>query len=559
MRLAVARQRCSDLLSGSGTLAQLDDGAPALVDSRYAPELASVISRFGDGELSRYPGLAFAAGRLATLELNDARAERFLAAATAPGRADIALVARAFWELGCLHLRHQRLEAAEVTLALARGALGGAADVAADVLHLKALIAERRGQVETARRGYRDAIASAGALSQLTRVTALRNLAASLTHSQPHESVALCEFALALVEADLLDERARPTINNVHAYALLCSGDLEGGAARAAMAYAEATHSGHELIAQYGRFNQAVAHELKGDAPAALSMLQDLLVRTERDGELYGWIQLRKGWLATKAGDLAVANALLAEVRGDGHGHVYDQASATLRALIAFQGREMASAATAFASLAEDYSAQGDPLTTFVLLLWCARATSELGHASASEVALRRAGALASAHGFRISPNWWAADLAEFALASKGGQTDELFKGLLIAAGTLQAPPDLDVRVASDGSIAVRGRRVNTDQWRVGKTGSGVLQKAFRLFATAQSTGLSRDELTDVLWPDSDGDRALANLYACLNDLRHFLARIPGLRLDYDGGRYRLVAERFVTFETSAPPRSTQH
>ena len=539
-------------------MAQLDEGAPALVDSRYVSDLRRVLVRFDDEELLRHPRLAFAAGRLAALELDNDRATRFLAAATTSERTDPALVARAFWELGCLHLRHQKVEAAEITLALARGALGGAIGSSADLIHLEAVIADVRGEIEKARRGYRDAIGTAGALSQLTRVTALRNLAASLAHSKPYESVGLCELALALIEIDLLDERARPTINNVHAYALLCSGDLDAGAARAEAAYVEATDFGHELVARYARFNQAIALELKGEAPAALAILQELLAKTERESELYGWIQVRRAWLATKAGTLGPARALLAQVTEERRGHAHDEACATLEALIAFQDRNATRAAAMFEGLAEGYAARSDELTAFVLWLWCARASAVAGAARAAQTTLRTAGGLAAAHGFRISPNWWTADLAEFALTNADIATGEPFKGLLLVAGKLQAPAGLDVRIGRDGSLTVRGQRLTAERWRVGKTGSGVLQRTFRLFATSPSAGLSRDDLMDALWPDTDGDRALANLYGCLNDLRRFLAGVPGLRLTHDGVRYRLLAEDFVTFETANSPASTE-
>lgn len=559
VRLTLARARCREFLEDRGNVAQLAEGAPTLVDSRYAPELRRALARVDDDIVLTHPRLAFAAGRLAALELRSDRATRFLIAATTPGLTDIALVARAFWELGCLHLRDLRPEAAEITLALARGALGEAVESCADLIHLEALIADARGDIDRARLDYRRAISTAGALSQLTRVTALRNLAAALTHSEPHEAVGLCEFALTMIEADRLDDRARPTINNVYAYALLCSGDVEAGAARAQTAFAEATRFKHELVAQYARFNQAIAYELKDQGDAALRVLDELLARTDKRGELHGWVQIRRAWLATKAGNVELAHDLLGDVEREHRSHVYDEALATLRALIVFQRRELAAAASAFGSLAEGYAARGDQLTAFVLLLWRARASTQAGDARVAQSALRRAGRLGSAHGFRLAPNWWASDLTELDQESTDPETAGLLSRLLSVSGKLKTPTDLEVRVGTDGSVVVRGREMAADRWRVGKTGSRVLRKAFRLLATARTAGLSRDELTDSLWPDADGDRAVANLYACLNDLRHLLAEVPGLRLAYTDRRYRLMADPFVKFASVDPRHSAQH
>ena len=442
MSVAAARQRYQTLLANGAALADFTEGAPTLVDSRFSSEVQRALDRFDDQQLLPYPRLAFAAGRLAALAQQVERAARLLTAAASAGRADVAVTARAFWELGCLQLGENKAEAAEVVLALAHGALGDAAGSAADVIHLEALIADRRGDVESARRMYRSAIAAGGGLSPLTRITAMRNLAASLTHVEPYESIGLCELATALVDADLLDDRARPTISNVQAYALLCTGQLADAIAQADQTYEEATRFGHGLIASYARFNRAIAHELKDEFGAASAELEALLATTNSGGELRGWIRLRLGWLALKSADVASAKAILLEVSGDPRRQVYGDACATLRALIAFHDRDLDAAAGALEKLADRYAEQGDQLTAFVLLLWCARASSEADSPRAARAALTRAAGLASTHGFRISPNWWSADLAEFARETADGEAAPLLAGLLTAGGQIR-PHDI--------------------------------------------------------------------------------------------------------------------
>jgi len=69
-----------------------------------------------------------------------------------------------------------------------------------DVLHLRALIAERRGERKDAIAFYRRAIAKARtALSPLSRVLELRNLAETLAHESPVEALTMYRHALEAV------------------------------------------------------------------------------------------------------------------------------------------------------------------------------------------------------------------------------------------------------------------------------------------------------------------------------------------------------------------------
>jgi DNA-binding SARP family transcriptional activator len=62
----------------------------------------------------------------------------------------------------------------------------------------------------------------------------------------------------------------------------------------------------------------------------------------------------------------------------------------------------------------------------------------------------------------------------------------------------------------------------------------------------AHPRGISRDELADRLWPESEGDKAVRNLYAATKDLRRALAPAPGVRLVARGGDYALETDENV-------------
>src|SRR5205814_1268357 len=82
-----------------------------------------------------------------------------------------------------------------------------------DILHLRALIADRRGERKDAIAFYRRAIAKAGsALSPLSRVLELRNLAETLAHESPAEALTMYRHALETLRAHDLDPRLAPPL-----------------------------------------------------------------------------------------------------------------------------------------------------------------------------------------------------------------------------------------------------------------------------------------------------------------------------------------------------------
>src|SRR5205814_3975020 len=170
------------------------------------------------------------------------------------------LIGRIAFLLGAIHLGRDEEVATDAVLAWAEGFLGAKADANADVVHLRALLAERRGQRDVATALYRRVLQRANvALTPMTRVLAMRNLAATLAHSHPRESSGLYAMALATLDADELDAGTRSTIDNGMGYALLCAGDIEGARLKLDQAHDEAHLLGNERVEVFASFNLAIA------------------------------------------------------------------------------------------------------------------------------------------------------------------------------------------------------------------------------------------------------------------------------------------------------------
>ena len=73
------------------------------------------------------------------------------------------------------------------------------------------------------------------------------------------------------------------------------------------------------------------------------------------------------------------------------------------------------------------------------------------------------------------------------------------------------------------------------------------MRRLFARLVAAHPRAVSRDELTDTLWPDSDGDMAVRNLYGAVKDLRRTLSAAPGVTLVARGGGYALEVGTNVT------------
>jgi hypothetical protein len=171
-------------------------------------------------------------------------------------------------------------------------------------------------------------------------------------------------------------------------------------------------------------------------------------------------------------------------------------------------------------------------------LLWRSAAYRKANALKGAKAAAREACALRRRGPVRVSPSWWAREVVDAARTDGGGTcADDL---LTTAVGILDTTRET-VEIRGD-EIRVDGSPLPSDAWQR-RSGARVLRRLFALLVAAHPRGISRDQLTDQLWPDSEGDKAVRNLYAATKDLRRVLAAAPGLRLVAGGGGYALEAE----------------
>ena len=453
------------------------------------------------------------------------------------------LVARIAFLLGAIYLGRDEEVAADAVLAWAEGLLGSRGDAAADVLHLRALLAERRGERDGATALYRRVLQRANvALTPMTRVVAMRNLAATLAHSQPRESVGLYAMALATLDADELDPSMRCGIDNGMGYALLCAGDIEGARLKLDQSSAEAKRVGAERVDVFARFNRAIVDELSGDLGGADARLRAVEADAEKLGlvELAGWTHIRRAWLTLRGGAPDKAAEALRRAFTGSPRTEHREAIATLSALIRLPDRPAASR-TELSTLAAAYRERGDSLTDFTLTLWVAHADATSGRTPAARRNVVRACALGSERGFRLGTSWWSSELATVAREHAPAELADFADRLLAAPATPRGGRDHAVIVSRDGTVTVDEQPLDEASWRQGRSGSGVLRRYFRALLSAHPAALARDELADLLWPESEGDKAVRNLYDATKDLRRVLASIPGVQLRVSDQTYGLV------------------
>jgi tetratricopeptide (TPR) repeat protein len=514
--------------------------APRLADSRHAQELDAALVRIAEDDSA---DLALARGRRALVHNRSDDASRWLTLAQSRATAKApTIVARIAFLLGSTYVSGNEMVAADSVLAWAEGMLGRRAASSADLLHLRALIADVRGERDQAMALYRNVLKRANvALTPMSRVLATRNLAEALAHSQPHESAALYGLALAILDADELDVAMRCTIDNGMGYALLCTGDIDGARLKLEQALVEAKRVMSERLELYARFNLAIVDELDGHiaaSEAALRTVEADAVRHDVAG-LAEWARIRLAWLRFKSGDRDAAAAALRRAFPAGPGVGYRDSVAALGAILDLEERR-STARTTLANLADAYRDRGDALTDFTLTLWVAHADAAGGRVAAARKNVARACALGSERGFRAGTNWWASELVTVARAHAPAEFESFVGRLIAPADPPSQSHDREIVVSREGNVTLSGKAVDASLWRVGHSGSGVLRRYFRALLSAYPAGLLRDELADLLWPDSEGDKAVRNLYAATQDLRRALLALPGIRLEVEGGAYRI-------------------
>jgi tetratricopeptide (TPR) repeat protein len=538
-------ERLRRCLDEGASISTLEDAAIRLVDSSQRIKLKVLLDRIVPDVIAQAATLSFAMGRLAVLRSDFEDALAWLTksqAAVVGGQAGLA--GRIAFELGCLHVQAGRYRTADAVLAWAEGTAGRAAGASADLTHLRALLADAQGQWRMSLDLYRAAIESAGAaLSPLTRVLAMRNLAAALAHREPRESIALCGLALATIAAEDLDPIHRASLRNILSYALICDARTGDGAVMAARTVAEARQSGNVRTERFAMFNAAIAAEHMGEHAIAVHRLEELIDRVTSDDELAGWARLRLGWLALASGNLLLAAERISSALREPIPTLFSETVATVRALLSIAGGDHGRSEESLNALAAWYEARGDALTCFVLQFWIAKSRLDSGRVRAARLSLRRAIEIGRAHGFRLSPNWWCPAITIAAAALAEPEDRDYVRALYIAPSSQNPPPSArKVTVTQDGTVDIAGVTMATALWSRGRTGSGVLRRYFRALLAAYPATLARDDLADLLWPDSEGDKAVRNLYGATTDLRAVLASVPGVSLAVEAQRYGLQA-----------------
>jgi tetratricopeptide (TPR) repeat protein len=524
-----------------------------------APDLARIVAALDQGrvaagiprvtETTESVPLLFAAGRRALLrsEREEARAWLTRAQSRSSRRTSEPLRARIAFELGCILLDEGGSEAAESVIAWAESF---SSRPSSDVLHLRALIADRRGRRTEAIALYRQAIAKAGsALSPLSRVLELRNLAETLAHESPAEALTMYRHALETLQARDLDPRLAPALHNGLAYAAICAGDLDLATAELAAATRDAVRLRLPLMEAYASYNRSIVAELSDDIAGATAAIRQAraLAETEKLRDLVAWCWIRESWLAIKRKDRREADRAASSARKiSGASHV--EALTSLDAIVTLIDGDHLKAAKTFGDLAQAYLERSDHVTAVALLLWRAVAYRKASAAKGAKAAARDACELRRRGPVRVSPSWWAREVVDAARADGGEQCASDL--LATAVGILDAPRGT-VEIRGD-EILIGATPLAADAWQR-RSGARVLRRLFAMLVAAHPRGLSRDDLTDELWPDSEGDKAVRNLYAATKDLRRVVAEAPGVRLVARGGGYALEVDTNVTVIAHRP------
>jgi hypothetical protein len=406
-------------------------------------------------------------------------------------------------------------------------------------VHLRALIADRRGRRSDAIALYRRAIAtSATALSPLSRVLELRNLAETLAHESPAEAVTMYRHALETLAANALDPRLAAALHNGLAYAAICAADLDLADRELDAAAKEAERLQIPLMRAYARYNRSIALELRDRVDEAVVVLREARGTAESSKllELVTWTWIREAWLALKRKDRKGADRASATARRTS-GPAHAEALSTLDAFFALIDGDHQTAARLFDDLATLYLGRSDLLTAFALLLWRAVAYRKSNATKGAKATARRACELRRKGTVRVSPSWWAHEVVNSARFDGGESCAEDLRETAI--GLLDIAHERVIVTPED--VVVDGDPLPADAWQR-RSGARVLRRLFGLLVAAHPGAISRDELADRLWPDSEGDKAVRNLYAAMKDLRRVIASAPGLTLVAREGGYAIVA-----------------
>lgn len=548
IKMPVAQRAMLGAMTGTSVddtdalLTDLPTNGPKLFDGLRRDVVIARLARLSPDAIADNAGLSYLAGMAAAIDADRTGAIRHLLRAQAlAGPDERALAARIAFELGYLYLSRAEHAAADATLLRAQDEDGAMASP--DVDHLRALIADAAGNYREAREAYRAAIGrSSRALTRVTRVLALTNLAVSLNHREPRESVSLCGLALATLDAEQLHPQIRPSIRNVMGYALTCLGELDLAREALERALEDAREMKQGRIQLYATFNLAIVTELEGRSADAAASLEDVSARARRAdlAALDAWSVIRRAWLHSRDGDVDAARRLVKERFAAHVSAAHADALRMLQAVDDVRAHNYGRARSTLLELIRTYGEKDDELDRFVALLWLATLYRNSGRDALARRSCNEACALGLSHGFRDATNFWDPDLAATARACGAPEYADFVATLLSGAAPTQPRPRPSVVIADDGTIVLDGVPLPDDAWRQGRTGRRQLRRLFDTLRAAYPSAIERGQLADLLWPDSDGDRSIANLYAAINDLRHLLGAVPGVTLAVRDGAYAL-------------------
>lgn len=185
------------------------------------------------------------------------------------------------------------------------------------------------------------------------------------------------------------------------------------------------------------------------------------------------------------------------------------------------------------------WTSNGDDLNVFAAGLWLAHVETLCGRARAARIALGAAAEVGMTRRFSMSPNWWMPAIVDSAREIAGGEIAGYVNSLRVVRSRddsrSMAPA---IQLCRDGTALVNGTSLGVEPWRTGRAGPSVLRRFFAALIDVYPGSITRDDLADLLWPDSNWDHARTNLYGATRDLRRVLAALPGVAVVVIDGHY---------------------
>lgn len=544
--LALTPQASDALVSGVSVtplrLAQRLEGGTvlSLLDSSGRGAIAPWLEFLSDERLREDPGLACAKACIADEYGRPDEAFNWFSIAWGNLRnAEPNVAARVAYEFAFFELNRSHRTAAEAIARSMRTEYGQGNDRYADLVLLDGLLADNAGDHALATLRYQASLAAdCVAISPMSRVRALANLAVALEQRDPIECAALCDLARGALDAGHLDERMRPAIRNIRGYALIAVGRLSEAESALRVACDEANEQQATRTLLHAQFNLAIVQELAGQIHEAEDSLREIRVRARKAhfGELADWVTLRLAWLAFIRGDRNSCETLL--VRDlDRISPPIRLAYTTLDCLRRIRSPNELDIQEELGALAVEHIMKDSVVDAFAIWLWSARVAWDRGQPALARQASARAHDLGRPRGLRLSQNWWTPEIVEAARAVDPGNA---YWHLLHVPPQAERARIPGVTITEGGAISIDEQPLPFDAWRRGRAGAFVLRRLFRLLASAYPKSISMARLADSLWADSEGDVAIRNLYGAIADLRRVLVAVPGVRVSAQNHAYCL-------------------